>query len=355
MNLLALHQVSSTTHGLQPVKGQASTQHPGLEAQAGSTQLHLSPLAQQSLPAQQVEGVAGLVTSTQLTHLATQLSPAQQDLVKRLQALLQPFVLDSRQLSDGQALRQKTLHSGIFMESNLAAGAPASELATDLKTQLFQILNLLQPHRYLASQGPFLQFRDGNLMAARNLLVFSNAKKSKIFEEGLGNKQLEAYEQYGKESCQNQLSDTVLKRWLGQQVEESLGHLVHNQLRCRREAGSHSDSNYWYWELLLQQEGGVQPLPLQLRETVARGDSTWSLQFNLELAGWGNVKVFLTLLGDQVTLSLQTDAAINTDIKERQRRDLLHAFAVKGLQLKELSYGQGGDQGHAADANHEQY
>jgi hypothetical protein len=179
--VLSSNVLGSTAHSPLPVKVQASTQQQALVLQSSATPLHLSALAQQSLPAQQVEGVAGLITSTQLTQLATQLSPAQQDLMTRLQALLQPFVLDKRQLSDANALRQKTLHSGIFMEASLAAGAPTTELTNDLKIQLFQILNLLQPNRYLTSQGPFLQFRDGNLMAARNLLALGDAKKTNSF------------------------------------------------------------------------------------------------------------------------------------------------------------------------------
>lgn len=307
----------------------------GKPQQAVTLQLNQLAQVQQTIQAQGLRtGVAGLLSL--LATLQAQFPHAMPELLTSLQNRLQPYLLGSRQLSDATKVRQQVLQSGLFMEGNMANGEALETVLNDLKTQLFQILTLMNPNRQLMLQGGLPVFMDRMPSAARSLLTSENS-------HGLGGKggktvagkQLQSYLQHSGEEHLG-ISDEVVNNWLAQQVEESLQQLVRNQLRCQQ----NGDDTHWQLELLVQLEtnADLQSMPLQITEHTI-GDNAeaetanWSLRFTLQLPRLGKVGIRLQLTGRSVEVVYECAETAGAAARFRQQQQLHAALAAKGLYL----------------------
>ncbi len=307
--------------------------------QAVTLQLNQLLQLQQTVQTQGMRtGVAGLLTL--LSTLQAQFPHAMPELLSSLQNRLQPYLLGARQLSDASKVRQQVLQSGLFMEGHLANGDGLETVLNDIKTQLFQMLTLMNPNRQLMLQGGLPMFMDKMPSSARSLQG-SGERSSGLAGYGgktVAGKQLQAYLQYSGDDQQAGLSDGVVNNWLTQQVEESLQQLVRNQLRCEQ----HGDDTSWQLELLIQldEKDALQSMPLQITEHGSVPETAhWSLHFNLELPRLGKVGIRLQLTGRSVEVVYECSEATGVAVRFRQQKQLYAAFAAKGLYLARLEHG----------------
>jgi hypothetical protein len=276
----------------------------------------------------QENGVGGLLKL--LSTVQALFPQAMPELLNPLQNRLQPYLLGTRQLSDASRIRQLVLHSGLFLESNLATTEGLQTLTDDLKLQLFQILTLMDPGRQLSLQAGFPVFANISSMTARGLQGTSESS-SKPVRTG---KQLQAYLQCSHDDPQGGVSDGMLNQWLQQQVEEVLRQLVQQQLQCHQDG----EDTVWTLQLLLQQhDGSVQGLPLEIREH-GQDTADWGLQFSLDLPRLGKVKIAMRIEGKTVQLVYQNDKVLTVQERQLHAQRLQSAFAAKNLALTSLSH-----------------
>ena len=329
-----MNQITINTNAAMAVAGSVKLPVNGRTASVDSRQelavtSELSQWLQQSAQLRgQENGVAGLLKL--LSTVQAMFPQAMPELLNPLQNRLQPYLLGIRQLSDASRLRQLVLHSGLFLENNLATTEGLQTLTDDLKLQLFQILTLMDPSRQLSLQGALPVFANISSMSARGLQGLSE-NNSKPVRTG---KQLQAYLQCSHDDPQGGVSDGMLNQWLQQQVEAVLRQLVQQQLQCRQDG----EDTVWELQLLLQQrDGSVQGLPLEIREH-KQDSADWSLQFRLELPRLGKVKIAMRIEGRTVQLVYQNDKVLTVQERQQHAQRLQSAFAAKNLALTSLSH-----------------
>lgn len=259
--------------------------------------------------------------------LQLQLPAALPALLTSLQQQLQPHVLQPRQLSDAARLRQLVLQSGLFLEGSLADGALPEAVRNDLKLKLFQIVALLESNQPYLAAGGLLSPADRLTSAARSL-----QGKGQQTEAGTGSGQQRAgaYLQYSDSSRQGGIPDSALQLWLAQEARDALDELRQRQVRSGREG----NDSVWHLELLLQQQNGVQPVPLEIRELGSLHPADWALQFRVELPQMGATQVRMRLCGNRVDVAISMAAEADAAALTRQR--LAAAFAARHLQLAGL-------------------
>ncbi len=329
-----MNQLSISTTAAITVAGSVKLPTSGravvVETKAEQTQT--SQLSQWLQQTSQMQGLpAGVAGLLKLMSTVQALFPqAMPELLTPLQHRLQPYLLGTRQLSDAGRLRQLVLHSGLFLENNLATSEGLETVMDDLKLQLFQILTLMDPTRQLSLQGALPMFANINSMSARGLQGYGETG-GKPVRTG---KQLQAYLQCSHDDPQAGLSDGMLNQWLQQQVEEVLRQLVQQQLQSRRDG----DDTVWHLQLLLQgDDGAVQGLPLEIREH-GQDAANWSLQFGLQLPKLGEVKIAMHIEGRSVQLVYESNSVLTVATRQRHLHQLQDAFASKHLALTSLSH-----------------
>jgi hypothetical protein len=254
--------------------------------------------------------------------------------MQELLSALRKYMLQPRQLADGQRLKNHLLNSGLFLDGLLESGTPPAQLHHDLKALLNKSLQQLLPHQVLTerSGGTLFEYHPEVtaqmlLSKQKNLHPQQRAIIGKLLQTQTG-PLLNEYQQNAETPGQSPVTNRHLATWLGHAVEEALCHIVQQQLH------SFSDENqqYWRFSLYAVDHDDVTMVPVEIQHSQADGE-TWLAGFSLKLGSGNTVRVSLQIDKSTVLVHLEADDFLTHHRLSRRQDRLRLSFRARGLTL----------------------
>lgn len=255
--------------------------------------------AQQPLPdieakAPKEAGTPGGTATPSQSTATTPLPRSINQAINRLLTLLPTLP----QLFKAEGLQQAIAHSGLFLESHLLQGAPATRLDRDVKTSLLRLAQSIR--QYLGEAKT----------------PSSNTPSRDLSEEGL--------------------------RGLLRQIEAGIARIQSNQLSTLTTRGEGEERLNLNLELPLfnPQQREIELLRLRIRRD-ARGDGKkgerWSVTLHLSPTGFGDIRAVVTLNGGKISTTFWCEEEQTAQLFREHLQQLQQRLTEQGLESAQCS------------------
>lgn len=341
--------------------------------QQGQPVLNIVRSNQPQIPVQVHLGEA-LANQRPLTPLLANLSVLQQPALQTmLQALPQPVrdqvqvlwrtLPDAAQIQKTQGLKQALLHSGPFLESQLArAEQPGARIfpAMDVRTGLLKLAAAIRSQ--LAQQAPTTQHgtsttqgsTTSNPTLTPSPLLAATAKSTSTASTTTmtvtpGGEQVQQQKQLNPNVPQpqaraqatvNNLGTQQLMEELLQQTDAGLARITSHQLQTH--SGDPLRPN-WLMELPVKHEHGVDVFDLRIqREPDKESESgkpakhQWTVMLAFDLEGMGPVRVQVSLINEEVSTFWWADKPDTVKLFHQHMDTLQNRLKASGLVINKM-------------------
>lgn len=339
-------QVKSLNQG-QPVLNIVRTQ----DAQT-SIQTHLqNALATQRPTAPLFANLAELHQPA--PHKVLQSLP--QDVRERIQTLWHSLP-EPVQLQKAHGLKQALLHTGPFLESqlaNLALPGTRSFPATDVRTGLLRLANAIRAQ--LQAQANELAVTQGKQSTATTVSTSATASLTQTAEAPQPSMKTSIEQQQAQlkpphpnvPQSQSRAQPTVINMGTEQMLDEllrqtegGLARILSQQLQAH---SSDPQRPNWMMELPVRHENGVDIFDLRIQrepdKEAAAGEQAkhqWTVMLAFDLEGMGPVRVQVTLLNEEISTFWWAEDPATVDMFHKHIGILQTRLKTVGLDVNQL-------------------